>query len=422
MGDRKTAYIATVERIDDIEDKFAIKYIKLVDNGFQIIHNVVNTPIKVGDKIVYIEYDTIIQPSKEFEFLRKRCWNERKQAFHLRAMKMAGVISYGLILTCEQAHYVMFERGTVAKDGIVLEHREDGYDLSEALGIVPVDDAEDVETTQTAVPKKPMSKFQRFIKKYAYFIWKFFYYRKPASTAFPSFCANKTDETRIENLQYVFEMTKSMPIPVYVTEKIDGQSFTAAIYKNEFIIASRNLTKYRQPLKKAIKELVPSNEHKLGKSDDFIAVACHYNLAYYMNDFCKLKGLKNITMQAELAGPAIQKNKLGLKQKQLFIYNVYNPDLKRFYSWDHIAYFAYQCNITTVPLIDRRKWNWTSTKELKEFSKGEYDNGTPREGIVIRFDVPKGIIDTFVPLPERGMSNMWSLKVINPDFDAKYNC
>jgi len=416
MSNRKVAYIQTVERIDDIEGKDNIKHVKLLNNGFMIIHNIVGTPINVGDKVVYIEYDSLIEPCATLEFLRKRCWSEKRQKFHLKVMKMASVLSYGLILTLDQA------------TNIIQEHNEtfnlvnwskntsiDGYDLSKNLNIIPIDDAEEVEQKPL---NPPMTKWQRFIKKYAYFIWRSFYGKNRISGNFPSICANKTDETRCQNLTRLFN-DEYKNIPVYITQKIDGQSFTASIWKNKFYIASRNLTKYCQPLKKAVVELKPSNEPKLGKYDDFIAIACKYDLAMIMTKYCKENKLHNITMQAEYAGPGIQQNRIGLKEKQLYVFNLYNPDIKRFYGWDDIVNFAKKCDIDTVPLIERTFWKWSNVEELEEYSKGTYPNGLPQEGIVIRRDE---LDNGFAYHAESGMSNLWSLKCISPDYDLKYNC
>jgi hypothetical protein len=49
--------------------------------------------------------------------------------------------------------------------------------------------------------------------------------------------------------------------------------------------------------------------------------------------------------------------------------------------------------------------------ELYKYSKGNYDNGHVREGVVIRADT-----GAFMPLPEDKMHAMWSFKVINPDY------
>ena len=46
---------------------------------------------KIGDKIVYIEIDSIVPERPEFEFLRNR-------KFRIRTIKLRGQISQGLIL------------------------------------------------------------------------------------------------------------------------------------------------------------------------------------------------------------------------------------------------------------------------------------------------------------------------------------
>jgi hypothetical protein len=393
MARTKVAYVAEVATSDPIPDKDRIRYITLRDLGWQVIAPASLSP---GDKVVYIEYDTLVTPAPWSEFLRKRCWAPKYNAFKIYAMKMAGFISCGLVLTKEDLKDFNID-WTI------------GNDVSKLLGVQAIEEC-DITSTQVSTIEKSQSRFQRFIKKYSYFLWKFFWGKNRASGNFPSFGANKTDETRIETMTYLFG-EEHQGKPVYVTQKMDGQSHTEMIFKGRFIIASRNFTKYDKPLKTAIRELIPQNIDKLGRFDDHLKIACKYSTALRMSKF-----KKNLTFQAELCGPGIQKNRIGLKDLKLYIFNLYDPGNKRFYGWPDIFEFADQMGIPTVPLLDHTTWQWRDMASIKDYAKGFYESGHPQEGIVIRAKVIGG---QFQELPERGMSNQWSVKVINNDFIAK---
>jgi tRNA-binding EMAP/Myf-like protein len=209
MSTREAAYLATITKVEPIEgkDKIHYAYVKAGDTEWGVISSILIQP---GDKIVYIEYDVIVSEGQGWaEFLRKRCYSPKYRGFKISAMRMSGKISYGLVLTIKEAGldeaYNDFPVGTP---------------LSAVLKIFPIDDAAEYEKQQPV----QLSKFQRFLKKYFYLFWKLFFYRKPQNSQFPTNGAIKTDETRIQNLTYLFD-EKYKGLPVYVTEKcIDGET------------------------------------------------------------------------------------------------------------------------------------------------------------------------------------------------------
>jgi hypothetical protein len=378
-------------------DRIQLATIKAEDSEWQVI---VDKSFKLGEIVAYIEYDCVIPETNTWaESLRKRCYSSKYRGFVIKAMKLKGVYSYGIV-------FHLWEIGANDDDQLPINK-----DMSEILGIKALDEAAEYEAENKST-QKPMTKWQRFVKKYAYFIWKLFYYRKPGNTDFPSYAAIKTDETRIQNLTRLFETAQGKD--VYVTMKMDGQSATFSLYKGKFIIASRNTKKYEEKIKKAVRELVPGNEKNF--NDDFIKIACKYRLPEVMS-----KQYTNITLQGELCGPGIQKNKIGLKENTLYVFNLFSPIDRRYYSWPQIERFctmAQICansSISTVPFIERRKFDWKNVHELEEYAKGTYENGSPREGVVIRAFT----VDTYQPDAENGMTGSFSFKCINPEFAVK---
>jgi hypothetical protein len=394
MGERKLAYITTISQLDKIPDKDRIVYASFRDLGWQVI---VDTSNKIGDKVVYIEIDSILPVKPEYEFLRKRCFSEKWNGFIIKGMKMAGLVSFGLVIPVPAGY----------------EDKPDGYDMTDVLEIRK---KEDEVPDIPAAPKSPLDKFigwlcrklgiKRKIKKVG------------VADGWLSF-AHKTDETRIENLSYLFR-DEFKRTPVYTTVKMDGQSATFAVYKKYFFIASRNVIIYRDRIHHAIRELNPETK-TLSRMDNFRRIAALYDLP---RKLCKTGGTKTgVVIQGELCGPGIQKNPMGLREVDLFVFNVYFPKLPPtntseatitdvFCSWDGIEGICNKLGLKTVPFIEKRKFDWPGKAALKEYAKGKYLNGKDREGIVIRYD------SGHCPMPKalRGMSNTWSFKVINDDY------
>jgi hypothetical protein len=300
-------------------------------------------------------------------------------------MKMAGLVSYGLVIPVPAGY----------------EDKSDGFDMTDVLEIRKKED----DTSYTADALK--SPFDRLV---GWLCWKFGIKRKikkaGVAEGWLSF-AHKTDETRIENLSYLFS-DKFKGTPVYTTVKCDGQSATFAIYKKYFFIASRNRIIYRKPICRAIRDLNPKKENL--RMDNFQRIASRYSIPK------NIEFLKNAVIQGELCGPGIQKNPMSLPDIDLFVFNIYYPINKagkdKFLSWKNLSLLCQVMGLKTVPFIEQRKFDWKDKASMKEYAKGKYSNGKDREGVVIRYDSGDE------PMPEalRGMSNMWSFKCINDDY------
>jgi hypothetical protein len=387
MSERKLAYIATISRIDKIPGKDRIVYASLENLGWQVI---VDVSIKPGDRVVYVEIDSILPVKPEYEFLRKRCFSEKWNGFVINGMKMAGLVSCGLALTVPAG----------------CESKADGFDMTGVLGVRKKED--DIPDIAAA----PKSKFERFA---GWLCFKLGIKRKKCKAGavggWLSF-ARKTDETRIENLSYLFN-DEFKGTPVYTTVKCDGQSATFAIYGNHFFIASRNAVLYRETVNRAFKELTPQREHL--QKDNFRKIAARYNIPKRINQF-RFMHTHGIVIQGELCGPGIQKNPMGLEDIDLYVFNVYFPKIGnsagKFLSWENVKSFCQLTGLKTVPFIERRKFDWPDKAALKEYAKGSYPNGKAREGVVIRYDSG----GESMPEALRGMSNMWSFKCINDDY------
>lgn len=192
---RKLATIRTVAEILPIE---GADFIELaVIDGWQCI--VKKGDLKVGDKAVYFEVDSFLPVEDRYEFLRKssyRKYEDGREGFRLRTMKMRKQLSQGLLLPMNTF------------PELVKYSWEDGTDVSEQLKVTKYEKELPVVLKGTA-------------KGY-----------------FPSFI-RKTDEERIQNLTKYFAMYQDMEFEE--TEKLDGSSMT--VYHNDGAVGvcSRNL-------------------------------------------------------------------------------------------------------------------------------------------------------------------------------------
>ena len=95
---RNMAYVVTVKDVKPIEGKDRIEYVSFKENDYSVI---AQKGLKTNDKVVYIEVDSILPVNKKFEFLRSRCFKESLNGFLIKAMKMNGLYSFGIVFKPE---------------------------------------------------------------------------------------------------------------------------------------------------------------------------------------------------------------------------------------------------------------------------------------------------------------------------------
>jgi RNA ligase (TIGR02306 family) len=361
---RRLASVQIIKSVEPIPGKDRIAYISFNNVAWRVIGE---KALHAGDKVIYVEYDSILPETPAFEFLRKRCYSARWQGFKIGCMKMFNLVSYGLLLT-----------GESVRDLIPAEawaNYQEGDDLTELLHVRKVEEDEAAISTKARPPFIP-----------------------------------KTDETRAEVLPFLFD-EKWQGLPVYCTVKVDGQNANFSLYNGKFQIASRKSLLYDEELAQAKEELSPDNIIRFRAMSIFHAMACKYDIPRKM-EAC---GLVNCVVQCEQAGPNIQSNKMGLTDNELFIFNLFDIEEQRYRSWTAIEQFSQSAAIPTVPLIEKTTFHWKTIDDLYEYSRGTYPNGHAREGVVIR-----ALGDGhYMSAPEEDMHGCWSFKIINSDYILK---
>lgn len=127
------------------------------------------------------------------------------------------------------------------------------------------------------------------------------------------------------------------------------------------------------------------------RSDDhsFWKISERYGIEARLRDYALRTG-QRLAIQGEIAGPGIQKNPLGLKFPDLFVFNVVDMDAGRLHL-DAALRIAAEFGLNFVPVLERGESFSRTQADLLEMARGKYADHFPsakssqdREGIVIR--------------------------------------
>jgi len=393
MSDKPMAYLAEIATLEPIKDKDRIVLASFTNNNWKVI--VQKDQHHVGQKVVYIETESILPVWPVFQFLEKRCYSVKRKGYVIKRMSMAGVDSEGIVFNVS----ALPEKIWVNKSDKQLEE----LDWTKALEIRRKDDE---------VPQVQAESRSWLQNKIRWLVWKLFKIKMQklgvGPSDFPSYCM-KTDETQAQSIPGLFDKMKGKD--VITTLKIDGMSGTFAHHKGLFIVATRNRTIYKQKIEKAKKALSKYTADKW-KDNPHLYVAAKYDLPRVLNT------MVDVALQGEVAGPGIQKNRLGLKDYDLFIFNMYSITQKKFYALPRLKEVTDKHLLKLVPFLEVRKFDWSSIKEMEQYAaQYTYDNGSPAEGVVIR-GFEEGAV--YMEDPMQKMHGQLSLKIINPKFKMKY--
>jgi RNA ligase (TIGR02306 family) len=275
--DRKLASVVKIVDIQPIVGADAIMVASV--KGWKVV--VKKDEYKVGDLAVYYEIDSFLPVRPQFEFLRKSSFKRMgsTEGFRLKTIKLRGQISQGLLTP-------------IPAD---ISDPKEGDDLTEALGIVKY---------EPPIPAQLAGKIKG---------------------TFPSFIP-KTDEIRIQNFESEVGFS---PVGerAYVTEKLDGTSFTCYFNNGVFGVCGRNW--------------------ELSETDD--------NSLWRMAKVLELKDKmtkhgKNIALQGELVGAGINGNLYGMSDHKLYFFTGYDIDKGRRMFFDELEWVLFGLQLQMVPV------------------------------------------------------------------------
>jgi len=329
---RSLASIVKIDNVYELENSDNLSVAQI--GGWKVV--VKRGEYVPGDLAIYFEVDSFLPEIEEFEFMRKNSFKvyDNKPGFRLRTIKLRGQVSQGLLVNVS-----LLDKYPEAKDLEIVE----GLDVTDILGVVKYD----VEVAMNSGGPNRMS----------------------PSGNFPSFII-KTDETRIQDpkmlkiaMKYIAEKPHEM---WYATSKLDGSSIT--IYKKDdhVGVCSRNF------------------ELKEEDGNQFWQEARRSGLVDFVTNFPK-----NIAIQGELVGPGIQKNRLKLTEKTVYVFNAFDIDTFTYYTGFELVALAKEHGLKLVPVLYTGMVP-TSSEELLKFCEKLADAKSPvteselQEGTVFR--------------------------------------
>lgn len=351
---RKLASIQIVNQVDPIVGADAIERARIL--GWWVV--VKKGEVRPGDKVVYCEIDSLLPVRPEFEFLRTACYKPevrdnlnalvRPEGFRIKTVKMRGQVSQG----------ICFPLSLLPADATT----EEGTDVTELLGIHKYE------------PPLPVHLLGRKKGHLPHFL-------------------PKTDEVRVQVIAPHLERHRGKTF--YLTEKLDGTSFSAFLNQDEFGVCGRN--------------------YWLDENDPtcaLVRMAKELALGEKLRAIRSTQGF-NVAVQGELIGPSIQGNKYALRAHQLRIFNVLDIDRARMIDHAEMLTLLTEYGLASVPQLGTLVLDHT-VDELVQMSIGTsvLNPKVQREGLVLR------------PLSEEKddeFGTRLSFKVINPSFLLKYD-
>jgi RNA ligase (TIGR02306 family) len=321
MAERKLASIQIIQEIKAIPEADLICAYRI--NGWWVVSKV--NEFRVGDKVVFLEVDSWV-PTELAPFLSKgkepKEYNGIKGE-RLRTVRLKRQLSQGLILPFE-----VLEVDHEGNIGIGDWHEHD--DVTAELGIIKWE--------------PPLE-----------------YISADAKGNFPSFVP-KTDQERIQNCYG--DLSKEFQTMTWeVTEKNEGQSFTAYLNDGEFGVCSRNL------------------DLKDG-DNTFWNTARKYDIER------KLRELNlDIAIQGEQYGIGISGNIYKLDSVFLHVFDIFCIKTRTYYSPKERQELCDKLQLEHVPILEAASVVTESLDELlvKADAKSVIgDTGTLREGITYK--------------------------------------
>ncbi|GHV95197.1 hypothetical protein AGMMS50293_15170 [Spirochaetia bacterium] len=323
---RNMAKIVTVKSVEAIPDKDRIQRLTFCENGYTVIGD---KGIEQGQRLVFVEVDSLLPLRPEFEFLRARCYHEKSNRFLIKPLRMGGSISMGIVF----------------KTDILPERKKPyiaGEDVTAILDILKYEPAEDASKKKGKQPG-----LVKFLMTYPSTRWlgklllPLFRSKRDRheNVPFPSGLIAKSDETTIQNCPEMLERHRDTPC--YATIKLEGQSVTFLYnYRNkklqDFFVCSRTVA-------------YPDRSQKEGI--EFWATADACGAAGAIQRYYEQTG-KLLAIQGERCGPGVQKNVYGFTETRFFLYTARDIIANRYLSFQELADFSAAANIPLVPVIE----------------------------------------------------------------------
>ena len=313
---RKLASVQKVKAIKPIEGADKIEVVQILN--WDCVAK--KGEYKVGDEVIYFEIDSLLPDVPMLEWLKGSSWSQKLNKYKISTHRFRGQISQGLVIPIKDLEEL--DRQIHNREECVPIAYTEGTDLTEIL---------EIEKYEPPVSNGPLGE----IISHKWYV-------------------PKTDEERIQVCaeDVLPKYIKSKQGDWYTSIKLDGTSCTAGLFEDAFLIGGRNQW-YKD------ENMYTTTVKKYG------------DIEKHLRDYQKLTG-KYIVFQGELCGPGIQSNRLGLKEKEWFIFNVWVSDTGKMDSYKKLDLlrFLNMCDdfgLPHVPIIPvKDKFNFKTTTDVDE--------------------------------------------------------
>lgn len=327
---RKLASIQRILELSPIPDADKIEVATVL--GWKVV--VGRDLHEVGDLVVYCEIDSVLDKELFPEVEKFGC--------RIRTIRLRGQISQGYVIPLNEAIQAAQKNGWEFKDlegiGPLLRKKMDAHGDYE---IVPIAEGNCLTEQLNVLKYEPAMKFSTGV----------------AEGNFPSHILPKSDEDRIQSNPAYLQKFKGKKYKA--TVKCDGSSATFGCDGDKFFAASRNL--------------------RVKQGDNV-----YWNITEKYDLENKIKAIMpEIVVQGEVCGPGIQKNRLGLKEIDFFVFRAYDQNTKKYLQWEAVEEVARVLGLKTVPLdIEGDSFDF-DIPDLLQLATGHYwGTTTQREGLV----------------------------------------
>jgi len=319
---RKLASIRLIDGIYPIDGADRIELAQ-VDSWFVIVKK---DEFKVGDKIVYIEIDSLLpSDNPEFAFMER-------YKYRVKTIKMRGVYSQGLIFSTQIVPPKITKMGY---NVTVWEPYELGADVTDVLKIVKYEPPETFENA-------------------------------PHSSTWDN-DTPKTDEERVQNLGKKYAKYQKIDDVWIQSVKLDGTSVTYQLIDGVFRVFSHNCE-------------IPPAEGSLWEW------AINNQIEQKMRSYCCSHNMpENIALQGEMVGPGIQQNRQQYESKTVKFFYIFDRNSKQYFAHDDfISAICDEMGLETVPILsDTFNISDYSVAQLLDMAeKYDVESSTRQEGFV----------------------------------------
>ena len=410
MGSRALAHIEKVVSVYPIDGADKVEMTQVMD--FHVVTK--KGDCKVGDLMCYVEVDSILpdglptEKVAEIDDLKKQIkkaeadqkkspsdelassivemtnriaiitsMNRRPEFEFLRSKKFRiKALKYGMFKTPIISQGILFPLDIVRTINPNIAITE-GLDVTELLGITKV--VEDSEED-----RKQESESNTITKKIDKWMMKRSWYRKLKKSIFgqnikgtwQDWMPRVSDE---ENVQKLFTKIKDEygdSKGWYVTNKIEGQNISTFYLKEKYFFNLLNRATFGVCSRTRYLKTYSSGE-------------AFWNTVIRLDIEAKMKKIgKNLFLRGEHTGTKIQGNLYKLPETKIYLFEVYDIDAQRYYTYDEFIKFCNEYGFDHVPVVEEDFSLFPTVQDMLDYSNGtdELVAGVKvaREGVVFR--------------------------------------